>query len=181
MKNIAVYCGSRSGNHPAYSEEAIKLGNEMVSAGYGLVYGAGNIGLMGIIADTVLAAGGEVIGVIPQALYDREVAHLGLNQLFTVQTMHERKALMMKHSDAFIAMPGGIGTFEELFEVLTWFQLGFHHKPIGLLNVNGYYDQLIGFLKQTVEVGFVQENLDNLLIVSSDPAELVAKLTARMR
>lgn len=153
----------------------------MVSAGYGLVYGAGNIGLMGIIADTVLAAGGEVIGVIPQALYDREVAHLGLNQLFTVQTMHERKALMMKHSDAFIAMPGGIGTFEELFEVLTWFQLGFHHKPIGLLNVNGYYDQLIGFLKQTVEVGFVQENLDNLLIVSSDPAELVAKLTARMR
>ena len=153
----------------------------MVSAGYGLVYGAGNIGLMGIIADTVLAAGGEVIGVIPQSLYDREVAHLGLQQLFTVQTMHERKALMMKHSDAFIAMPGGIGTFEELFEVLTWFQLGFHQKPVGLLNINGYYDQLIGFLKQTVEVGFVQENLDDLLIVSSDPAELVAKLTARMR
>ena len=95
--------------------------------------------------------------------------------------MHERKALMMKHSDAFIAMPGGIGTFEELFEVLTWFQLGFHQKPVGLLNINGYYDQLIGFLKQTVEVGFVQENLDDLLIVSSDPAELVAKLTARMR
>lgn len=180
MKNIAVYCGSGAGNDPAFAEGAKALGRAMVSAGYGLVYGGGNVGLMGIIADEVLALGNEVIGVIPHALHARELAHLGCTQLIAVDTMHERKALMMKHSDAFIAMPGGIGTLEELFEVLTWYQLTFHQKPVGILNTNGYYDQLLGFLEHAADEAFIREGLADLLVVSADPDQLVKHLTNRM-
>ncbi|MFT7585015.1 MAG: hypothetical protein ACI9EW_001438 [Cellvibrionaceae bacterium] len=176
MKNIAVYCGSGSGKNPVFAEAAKALGRAMVAQGYGLVYGGGNVGLMGIIADEVMAGGQDVIGVIPQALYDLEVGHTGLTELLIVDTMHERKALMMKHSDAFIAMPGGIGTLEELFEVLTWFQLKFHHKPVGLLNVNGYYDQLLGFLKHAADEAFIRENIDELLVAHEDPIGLLQGL-----
>ncbi len=181
MKNIAVYCGSGAGTNPAYAEGAKGLGRAMVAAGSGLVYGGGNVGLMGIIADEMLAQGREVIGVIPQALYDLEVGHDGCTQLITVDTMHERKALMMQHSDAFIAMPGGIGTLEELFEVLTWFQLDFHQKPVGILNTAGYYDQLLAFLNHSVQEAFIRESMDELLVVSSDPVELVDLLKRRCR
>lgn len=181
MKNIAVYCGSGAGTNPAYAEGAKALGRAMVAAGSGLVYGGGNVGLMGIIADEVLAHDKEVIGVIPYALHDRELGHMGCTQLITVDTMHERKALMMKHSDAFIAMPGGIGTLEELFEVLTWLQLDFHQKPVGILNTAGYYDQLIGFLSHAVSEAFVREKMDDLLVVSADPVELVNLLKSRCR
>jgi uncharacterized protein (TIGR00730 family) len=155
------------------------LGKAMVGRGHGLVYGGGNIGLMGVIADEVMAGGQDVIGVIPHKLYEREVGHEGLTELLVVDTMHERKALMMKHADAFVAMPGGIGTLEELFEVLTWFQLKYHHKPVGILNINGYYDQLLGFLAHATGEGFIRDNLDDLFVVASDPAELVAKLEER--
>ncbi|MFT5197077.1 MAG: hypothetical protein ACI85U_004117, partial [Candidatus Promineifilaceae bacterium] len=162
--------------NPVFAEAAKALGRAMVAQGYGLVYGGGNVGLMGIIADEVMAGGQDVIGVIPQALYDLEVGHTGLTELLIVDTMHERKALMMKHSDAFIAMPGGIGTLEELFEVLTWFQLKFHHKPVGLLNVNGYYDQLLGFLKHAADEAFIRENIDELLVAHEDPIGLLQGL-----
>ncbi len=181
MKNIAVYCGSGSGNNPDYALAAQSLGQKMAEHGYGLVYGGGDVGLMGTIADAVIASGKDVIGVIPQALYDLELAHLGLKELLVVDTMHERKALMMKHADAFVAMPGGIGTLEELFEVLTWFQLKFHHKPVGVLNVNGYYDQLLGFVQHAAAEGFIRENIDDLLVTSADPTELMRLLEERMR
>lgn len=179
MKNIAVYCGSGSGKNPAYTQAAQLLGQKMSDRGYGLVYGGGDVGLMGTIADAVITNGKDVIGVIPQALYDLEVAHLGLTELLVVDTMHERKALMMKHADAFVAMPGGIGTLEELFEVLTWFQLKFHQKPIGVLNVNGYYDQLLGFVQHAVAEGFIRENIGDLLVTASEPAELICLLEER--
>ena len=181
MKKIAVYCGSGAGTNPAYAAEAKALGQALVAAGYGLTYGGGNVGLMGIIADEVLALGQEVIGVIPHALYERELAHMGCTQLLTTDTMHERKALMMKHSDGFIAMPGGVGTLEELFEVLTWFQLSFHRKPVGILNTAGYYDQLLGFLNHAANEAFIRDELSELYSVSADPNELVGLLTNRMR
>ena len=178
MGNIAVYCGSGAGKHPAFAQGAKDLAKRLLERNYGLVYGGGDVGLMGIIADEVLAGGGEVIGVIPHALYDREVAHMKLTNMFVVDTMHERKALMMKHADAFIAMPGGIGTLEELFEVMTWYQLGFHRKPVGILNINGYYDRLLGFLEHAAAETFIRENLSDLYVADSDPARLLDKLTA---
>ncbi len=181
MKNIAVYCGSGAGTNPAYADGAKALAKAIATAGHGLVYGGGNVGLMAVVADEVLAHDQEVIGVIPYALHERELSHTGCTQLLMVDTMHERKALMMEHSDAFIAMPGGIGTLEELFEVLTWFQLGFHHKPVGLLNISGYYDQLIGFLNHAVSEAFIRDKFDDLLVVSTDPDELVAMLNSRSR
>lgn len=181
MKNIAVYCGSGAGTNPAYADGAKALAKAIATAGHGLVYGGGNVGLMAVVADEVLAHDQEVIGVIPYALHERELSHTGCTQLLMVDTMHERKALMMQHSDAFIAMPGGIGTLEELFEVLTWFQLGFHHKPVGLLNISGYYDQLIGFLNHAVSEAFIRDKFDDLLVVSTDPDELVAMLNSRSR
>lgn len=181
MQNIAVYCGSGSGINPVFAEAAKLLGRAMVKRDFGLVYGGGNVGLMGLIANEVLAGGQDVIGVIPSALYDLEVGHDGLTELLIVDTMHERKALMMKHSDGFIAMPGGIGTLEELFEVMTWFQLRYHHKPVGVLNVNGYYDQLLGFLRHAAAEEFIREDLDELLVVSADPHELLTKLAERSR
>ena len=176
MQNIAVYCGSGVGKNPAFEQGAKNLGKVLIERNHGLVYGGGNVGLMGIIADELLAGGGHVIGVIPQALYDREVAHTQLTEMLVVDTMHERKALMMKHADAFIAMPGGIGTLEELFEVMTWYQLGFHYKPVGILNINGYYDQLLGFLNHAAAEAFIREDLHDLYVADSDPAKLLDKL-----
>jgi len=153
--SLCVYCGSRSGGNPLFTEAAVQVGNWIGQHGGALVYGGGNNGLMGTVAHATLAAGGTVVGVIPQALVDKECANHACTELHVVANMHERKALMAERADAFLALPGGIGTFEELFEVWAWRQLGYHQKPLGLLNVAGYYDGLLRFLTQTVESGFV--------------------------
>ncbi len=150
----------------------------MVERNIELVYGGGNVGLMGVVADEVLRLGGRATGVIPQALVDKEVAHSGLTHLHVVRNMHERKAMMADLSDGFVAMPGGIGTLEELFEIFTWSQLGFHTKPIGLLNVNHFYDGLTGFLKHVVEEGFLKQKQAGLLIAENDPEQLLARMSA---
>lgn len=171
--SVCVYCGSRDGTDATHARAAAQVGDEIGRRGWQLVYGGGRAGLMGRVADAVLAAGGRVTGVIPRTLMEREVGHTGLNELHVVDTMHERKRMMAERSDAFIALPGGIGTFEELFEVWTWRQLGYHDKPIGLLNVGGYYDTLLGFLGQTVTHGFVSEPQRALLEVATDPVALL--------
>lgn len=176
MKTICVFCGSKHGESPQYTAVARELGRALVKDGLGLVYGGGSVGLMTEVADAVLEDDGHVIGVIPQALVDMEVAHLGLPDLRIVQSMHERKALMADLSDGFIAMPGGFGTLEELFEVITWAQLGFHHKPCGILNVDGYYDGLLSFLDHAAEQGFLKQVHRELLLVSDDPIEMVKML-----
>ncbi len=175
MKSICVYCGSSTGSSEIYAIGARQLAASLVSNQLSLVYGGGNVGLMGIIADEVLALGGHVTGVIPQALMDKEVGHTQLSQLHIVRNMHERKALMAELSDGFIAMPGGIGTLEELFEMFTWLQLGFHEKPLGLLNIDGFYDSLILFLQQTVQNKFLQEKHLDMLIIETDPDRLLQK------
>src|ERR671939_1854337 len=142
MDRLCVYAGSNAGVRPEYAEAAVALARELVARGIGLVYGGGRVGLMGVLADTVLSGGGEAIGVIPQALVDREIGHQGLTELRVVGSMHERKALMAELADGFVALPGGAGTLEELIEIYTWSQLGLHRKPMGVLNVNGYYDGL---------------------------------------
>jgi len=176
MKSLCVYCGSSMGVSPAYADAARGLARAMVDANIALVYGGGNIGLMGVIADEVLQLGGEVTGVIPKALVDREVGHAGLTRLHVVKDMHERKALMAELSGGFVAMPGGIGTLEELFEVFTWSQLGFHDKPIGLLNVDGFYDGLLGFLRHVVDQGFLRAAQADLLVSADTPDALLAAL-----
>jgi len=178
MKAIAVYCGSAHGVSPAYAEGARALGRAMAAQGLGLVYGGGNVGLMGVIADEVMRSGGAAVGVIPQALMDREVGHTGLTRLYVVKDMHERKAMMADLADGFIAMPGGMGTLEELFEMLTWSQLGIHHKPIGLLNVDGYYDRLLGFVGHMQEQGFVKPQHAALMMAEPAPDALLARLRA---
>ena len=155
MPRIGVFCGSQSGNDGRYIEETIDVASAIVRHGYGIVYGGGRVGLMGVLADTALAAGGEVIGVIPAALSDAEIAHAGLTQLHVVDSMHERKALMADLSDAFIALPGGYGTMDEFCEILTWAQLRIHSKPVGILNFDGYYDDLIALFDMMVREGFV--------------------------
>jgi uncharacterized protein (TIGR00730 family) len=155
-----------------------RLGGAIVRRGLGLVYGAGHIGLMGVLADAVLHAGGEVIGVIPQALVDKELAHAGLTAMHVVASMHERKALMADLSDAFLSLPGAFGTADEFFEILSWAQLGLHAKPIGLLNVEGYFDPLLEWLDQTVREGFLPERHRQLLMVGSDPEEILDRLMA---
>ena len=172
-RKICVFTGSRHGLRPEYTAVAKQLGRELVARGYGLVYGGGKVGLMTVIADTVLELNGHVTGVIPGSLVSKEVAHLGLSDLRVVDSMHERKALMAELSDGFIAMPGGIGTMEELFEVLSWAQLGLHEKPCALLNVAGYYDPLIQFLDRAVEQDFIKAKHRALLIVESDPGALL--------
>ncbi len=174
--SLCVYCGSRSGEDPAYAEAARAVGEQIGRNGAQLVYGGGRAGLMGIVADAALAAGARVVGVIPQALMSRELGHAGLSELHVVDTMHERKRLMAERSDAFVALPGGIGTLEELFEVWTWRQLGYHDKPLGLLNVGGYYDRLLAFLGETEAQGFVQPAQSRLLQVDVDAAALLARL-----
>jgi uncharacterized protein (TIGR00730 family) len=175
MKSLCVYCGSSFGVSPRYAEAARELAGVMVERGIALVYGGGNVGLMGTIADEVLRLGGEVTGVIPKALMEREVGHRGLTKLHVVENMHERKALMAELAEGFIAMPGGMGTLEELFEVTTWAQLNFHAKPIGVLNVDGYYNALLDFLSNSVEQGFVKKQHASLLIVEPNPAALLAR------
>jgi hypothetical protein len=176
VQRICVFCGSRPGAKSAYREAAIALGTLMAAKGYGLVYGGASVGLMGAVADAVLAKGGEVIGVIPESLVARELAHGGLSELYVVRTMHERKALMAERSDAFIALPGGFGTFEELFEVVTWAQLGIHRKPVGLLDVAGYYGPLQAMLRHGVEEGFVPESHEGLCLFGSTPEELIGRM-----
>lgn len=176
MTSICVYCGSRSGHGAEYTDAARRLGRAMAAQGFGLVYGGASIGMMGVIADEMLAAGAAVTGVIPESLQQKEVAHAGLTELLITADMHERKRLMAERADAFIAMPGGLGTLEELFEILTWGQLRFHAKPIGLLNTGGYYDDLIRFLDGTVSEGFVHPRHRAMLRVSQSPEDLLDAL-----
>ncbi len=174
--SICVYCGSRPGNDPTFTDIARQVGHWIGAHGGQLVYGGGRNGLMGTVADSVLAAGGRVIGVIPKALVDKEQAHHGCTELLIVDTMHERKRIMAEHADAFLALPGGIGTFEEFFEVWTWRQLGYHDKPIGLLNTNGYYDSLLTFLQSSVNAGFMLDKLMPLINVDTEPEPLLKRL-----
>jgi hypothetical protein len=170
---LCVFCGSNAGQDPIYLEMARALGETMAGWGIDLVYGGASVGLMGAVADAALAKGGHVIGVMPQALVDKEIAHRGLSDLRVVGSMHERKALMAELADGFIALPGGLGTFEELFEVWTWAQLGYHRKPCALLNAGGFYDKLTDFLDDVVERGFVKPIHRAMLIVENEPAALI--------
>ena len=174
--SVCVYCGSRHGNRPAYAAAARAMGTAIGAKGWQLVYGGGKVGLMGELADAALAAGGRVIGVIPESLKKAEVGHLGLHELHVVPTMHVRKQMMAERADVFIALPGGIGTLEELYEVWTWRQLGYHDQPIGLLNVDGYYDSLLAFMKHSVEEGFLSARQHDLVRVGTSPADLLAEL-----
>jgi uncharacterized protein (TIGR00730 family) len=178
MTRLAVYCGSSPGADPAYAAAARALGTEMAARGIGLVFGGGHVGLMGAIADAVLEAGGEVIGVIPEALRDKELAHQGCTELHVVSTMHERKSLMADFAKGFIAMPGGFGTFDEMFEMLTWGQLGYHTRPCGFLNVAGYYDALFAFLDICVEARFVTRVHREMIITATEPGELLDGMAA---
>ena len=178
MKRLAVYCGSSMGADPRFADTARALGETMAARGIGLVYGGGRLGLMGVVADAVLAAGGEAYGVIPEALTNLEVAHRGLTELHVVQSMHERKAKMTELTDAFVALPGGIGTFDELFEAWTWNALGYHAKPFALLNVAGFWDGLIRFLDHTTEAGFMSPARRGQLLVAETINETVEKLDA---
>lgn len=173
MKRICVFCGSSKGMRPAYEAAAIEMGEVLVKRGLGLVYGGGNVGLMGVIADTVKQAGGEVIGVIPESLAAKELAHQDLSDLIVVKSMHERKAIMADYADGFIAMPGGYGTFEEICEIITWAQLGFHRKPCGLLNVDNYYAPLLALFDHAVDEGFVRAEHRPLVLESNDPEHLL--------
>jgi uncharacterized protein (TIGR00730 family) len=174
--SLAVYCGSRSGLNPAWTEQARRVGQWIAQHGGQLVYGGGHNGLMGILADAALEAGGQVLGVIPQALVDKEFAHRGCTELRIVQTMHERKHIMAEEADAFLALPGGIGTLEEFFEVWTWRQLGYHNKPVGLLNHQGYYDSLLRFLEQSVAQQFMGSWQMGLIEVGDEPTTLLKSL-----
>lgn len=175
---VCVYCGSRSGHHAAHHREATAVGRAIGERRWRLVYGGGKVGLMGATADAALAAGAAVVGVIPQSLVEREVAHAGLSELHVVPDMHQRKFKMASLADAFVALPGGIGTFEELFEVWTWRHLGYHAKPIGLLNVAGYYDPLLNFLENACREGFVSVEQQAMLMVDSDVNRLLDTLAA---
>ena len=177
MKNICVFCGSRLGNNPMYKESAQELAKLMVEQGYDLVYGGANIGIMGLIADTVLIKGGKVTGVMPRFLADQEIAHTNLTTMNLVNSMHERKQMMSELSDAFITLPGGIGTFEEFFEILTWAQLGIHQKPVCLLNVNGYYDLMLDFINNAINQGFFRKETKNLILVENTPEALIHRIS----
>lgn len=179
IRSICVFCGSSSGASPAYETAARRFALALAERGIRLVYGGASVGLMGAIADTALEAGGEVIGVIPRALVDREIAHRSLSTLHVVDTMHERKAMMAAQSDAFVALPGGLGTLEELFEVWTWGMLGLHDKPYGLLDIDGYYTPLIHFLDHARDEGFVRPAQRAMLVVDDDAIRLIDKLVSR--
>ena len=178
FKRICVFCGSSVGASPAYAAAARELGRTLAERGLGIVFGGGKVGLMGVLADAALAAGGETIGVIPEALVAREIGHNGLTKLHVVRSMHQRKTLMADLADAFIALPGGYGTFEEFFEAVTWMQLGIHKKPCGLLNVDGYYDALLALLSRAVADGFIREANRVLVLDAPDVPALLAKLEA---
>lgn len=178
MKRICVYCGSSFGNNPIYTMQAKVLGAVIAMRGDELVYGGGKVGLMGVLADAALAAGGSVIGIMPQFLVDKEIAHRGLTELRVVDTMHNRKEMMMRVADAIIALPGGWGTYDELAEAVTWAQLGLHDKPLGLLNVSGFFDPLIAQMDHAIAEGFVRPAHRDLLIVEDDIANLLARIDA---
>jgi uncharacterized protein (TIGR00730 family) len=178
MKSVAVYCGSSSGNQDIYTQQAQEMGRELVRRGLTLVYGGGCVGLMGTIADAVLAEGGKVVGVIPQFLADKEVAHRGCTELHIVDTMHQRKLLMADLADGFVAMPGGFGTLEELFEVLTWGQLGLHGKSVGLLNTQGFYDTLLALLDHMSAEAFLRQENRSQVLQNASPAALLDAMQA---
>ena len=178
LQAVAVFCGSRLGQHPEYREAAAELGKLLGERRIDMVYGGASVGLMGAIADAALEHGGNVTGVITEGLKEKELAHAGLSKLCVVSSMHERKAMMERLSQGFIALPGGIGTLEEIFEILTWAQLGLHRKPCGLLNVNGYYDGLISFLKTMEHQGFVKELFGRRLLLEDKADALVDQMTA---
>jgi hypothetical protein len=180
VKRVAVYCGSATPAEPLYLEDARAVGTTLAQQGIGVVYGGGRLGLMGAIADSALAAGGEVIGVIPQALVDAEVAHRGLSALHVVGGMHERKAKFTDLSDGFVTIPGGTGTMDELWEALSWAQLGYHAKPVGLLNTAGYYDHLIAFWEKMADVGFLRAQHRDLLIVADTLPDLLDRMAAHV-
>jgi uncharacterized protein (TIGR00730 family) len=176
VERICVFCGASPGARPEYAQATTELARLLVADGIGVVYGGGGVGLMGVLADAVLAEGGEVIGVIPRALMDREIAHRDVTDMRVVDSMHERKALMAELADGFVALPGGLGTLEELFEVYTWAQLGLHRKPCALLNAEGYYDGVVGFLGHAVKERFVREEHREMLVVETDPGVLIERL-----
>jgi hypothetical protein len=176
MKHICVFCGSYSGEDREYRAAAEAVGRGIVQRKMGLVYGGGHVGLMGMVADAAMAAGGPVVGVIPSALAQKELAHKGLTELIEVRTMHERKALMADRADAFLALPGGFGTMDELFEIITWAQLGFHRKPIALLNVKGFFDPLLAFIDHLAEEGFIKPEHRQVLLVGTRPDALLDTL-----
>jgi hypothetical protein len=176
VRRVCVFCGSSTGNDPRHAEAAAALGRLLAARGLGLVFGGGSIGLMGVLADHVLAAGGAVTGVIPHGLAARELAHRGVADMRVVPTMHARKALMAGLADGFVALPGGMGTFDELFEIATWGQLGIHRKPIGVLNVAGYYDPLVALLEHAVAGGFVGDGGRRLVLVENDAARLLDRM-----
>lgn len=178
FRRLCVYCGSNRGTSSEFTTAAASLGQALASRGIGVVYGGGHVGLMGVLADAALAGGGEVIGVIPTALEEKELGHSGLTEMHVVGSMHERKQMMADLSDGFIAMPGGIGTLEELFETFTWLQLGFHRKPVALLNVGGFYDALIGFVRQLTRDGFLKPEHEECLLVDRDADSLLEKMEA---
>ena len=176
LKSICIYCGSSMGASELYADAMRQLAREMINENIALVYGGGKVGLMGILADEMIHLGGEVTGVIPKDLMDKELAHEELTRLYIVKDMHERKAMMADLADGFIAAPGGIGTMEELFETSAWFQLGLHDKPIGIFNVNNYYDCLIDLVNHFASEGFAQEKYSESLVIESDPKELLNRL-----
>lgn len=176
MARLCVFCGSALGQSPVYAEAARELAAAMASRGIGLVYGGAHVGLMGALADELMARGGEAIGVIPQALVDREIAHRGLSRLIVVTSMHERKATMAAHADAFVALPGGFGTLDELMEIVTWRQLGIHAKPVGLLDVDDYFAGLIAFIEHMTRAGFVRRDDAQQLVVAPRASELLDRL-----
>ena len=178
MKRIAVYCGSATPADPVYIETAAMVGRGLAERGISIVYGGGRLGLMGAVADAALLAGGEVIGVIPEALRDAEVAHLGCTELHIVAGMHERKRKFTDLCDGFITLPGGVGTMDELWEAISWAQLGYHQKPVGLLNVGGFYDQLIAFNAHMIATGFIRSQHSGIMITSDDLDKLLAKMAA---
>ena len=173
MKSVCVFCGSSMGNNPAYTELAVQVGREIAQRGLQLVYGGGSVGLMGVVADAAMSSGGKVVGVIPQALLDRELGHGGLSELIVVSSMHERKSEMVRRADAFLALPGGFGTFEEFCEVLTWAQLGIHEKPCALVNLNGFYDPLLSLFDRSVIEGFLRPEYRAFVLTSSSPVEVL--------
>ncbi|HBJ87203.1 MAG TPA: TIGR00730 family Rossman fold protein [Verrucomicrobiales bacterium] len=176
LRRICVYCGSNAGNDPAHRAAAHALGAFLARSGLGLVYGGGNVGLMGAVADGALSQNGEVIGVIPRSLMEKELGHGGVTELHVVTSMHERKQMMVDLSDGFIALPGGFGTLDELFETLTWLQLSFHDKPVGLLNVGGFFDGLIEFISQMSQSGFLKPEHARCVLVENDPAKLLTAM-----
>jgi uncharacterized protein (TIGR00730 family) len=178
IQRLCVFCGSSSGARPVYAEAAAELGRELVKSGVTLVFGGGRVGLMGIVADAVLAAGGQAVGVMPRALVEKEIAHTSLTKLHVVESMHQRKALMADLADAFLLLPGAYGSWEEFLEVVTWLQLGIHHKPCALLNVAGYCDALLSQASHAVAEGFLRPAHKEMLMVEENPARLLARLEA---